>query len=249
MRKLFLLAALTLCAAPAASAQTTWHVGLRGGGNWATTTLDEASNAAPTSRESHNAAKTGIVGGQAGVVLAARFGKLALQPGLLLTQRGQQMQTSSSLNAFGFRSQHETVSTTRSNWLELPLHIIYTLNATRGPQVLAGPYLARAVGGRQKGTETHATSALYPLPSTQEFDRPIDYRPDGFNERWDAGFDIGAGYQLGPWQLQLVYSIGVVNLHRADTRSYYDYHHHTFEADPAYNRVARLTAAYFWGSH
>lgn len=237
----------SLLATTAASAQATFSLGLRGGANRATTTLDEAANSTGGYPLSYSAEKSALYAWQAGLVLEARFGKLAFQPALLFSQKGEKLHAFSSASGFAGYYVRETTSTNRYNWLELPLNVVYTLQGDHGLQIFAGPYVAAAVGGRQRGTELGYSNNWSPRPYdlySADLNRPIDYSSDGSNKRWDTGFNFGVGYRQGPLQVQLAYGLGLINLHRQMSYSHYD-QSGTFNTDPTYNRVAQLTATYF----
>jgi len=240
------LAAALLLSATAASAQTTCRLGLRGGLNRALTTVDPAGNSSGSYPYSYATDKSALYAWQAGVVGEIRSGKFAFQPALVFSQKGEK--ASSSLYASGFTGYSIAItnSTNRYNWLELPLNVVYTLHGDHGLQVFAGPYVALAVGGRQQGT-TGSTSyygPVYdPLPAQQtDFDKSIDYGPGTNNRRLDAGVNFGVGYRQGPVQVQLGYVLGLRNLHQPT-----DIGGINFQAYAAHNRVAQLTATYFFG--
>ncbi|GAB3317928.1 outer membrane beta-barrel protein [Hymenobacter humi] len=237
---IFLLAALALLSAATASAQAKFHLGLRGGGNWATTTLDNASNGS-YSGFSHSADKSAMYAWQAGAVLEVAFNKFALQPALLFSQKGERFHTSGYINGFVGTSGFDTESTNRYNWLEMPLNAVYTV---RGFQVFAGPYLAVAVGGRQKGTTTRFSPFVRSAP--ENFTQEIEYGSQSTNRRVDAGVNMGIGYRRGATQVQLGYGLGLRNLHQINPYQTYDLAH-DFPADAAYNRVVQLTGTYFFG--
>ncbi len=242
-----------LLAATAASAQATFSLGLRAGANRATTTLDGAALSTGNYPFDYSAEKSALYAWQAGVVLEARFGKLAFQPALVFSQKGEKLHTVGSTGGFMPRYEvRETASTNRYNWLELPLNVVYTLHGDHGLQVFAGPYVAAAVGGRQRGTEsTYSTSLGWGGSAntsyySENFNFPIHYDPDSANKRWDAGFNFGVGYRQGPLQVQLAYGLGLLNLQRNHKTAYVYYDTADFSnAGAAYNRVTQLTATYF----
>lgn len=147
-----LLLAALVCNAATASAQTTFRLGVRGGANRALTTVAPTSSFAGTYPYSYSADKNALYAWQAGVVLEASRGKLALQSGLLFSQKGEKFLT--SFSSSGVVGSESLVSTTsnRYNWLEVPLNVVYTLHGDHGLQLFAGPYFAVATGGRQRGS-------------------------------------------------------------------------------------------------
>ncbi|WP_223648797.1 outer membrane beta-barrel protein [Hymenobacter psoromatis] len=231
-----LLAALVGSAATA-SAQTTFRLGVRGGLNRANTTLSETQGGYFVTYA--NERKSATYTWQAGAVLEANFGKLAFQPAILFSQKGEKYYAAAYVGDFGV-SLVEQSSTNHYNWLEVPLNLVYTLHGDHGLQVFAGPYVAVAVGGRQRGTATSQTLFVpNSVPIVQDLDGRIAYDSNSTNQRVDAGVNFGLGYRQGPLQLQLGYGLGLRDLHRPD-RSY------GFNATTAYNRVAQLTGTYFF---
>ncbi len=235
-RAIFLLAALATTAT--AAAQTKFQIGLRGGVNRATTTLDDASTGAYSSAF-YSGDKFGIFGWQGGVVAEIDFGKFALQPALLFSQKGEHFQTKAYFVQTSGLSGSESGSINRYNWLEIPVNVVYTV---RGVQVFAGPYVAMGMGGRQKGTTLRASPNVRYAPL--QFDEPIEYGPNTSNRRLDAGVNFGLGYRKGPVQVQLGYGLGLVNLHQVDADNPVDVVYN-FQESAAYNRVFQLTGTYF----
>jgi hypothetical protein len=245
-------ASLLLSVAPA-SAQTTFHLGVRAGLNRALTTEDAAANYSQVRGPvyaTYSASKSAIYAWQAGVVAAIGFGKISLQPALLFSQKGEKQRLISDLksnNYYYYNYTEETV-TSRSNWLELPLNVVYTRHGDHGWQVLAGPYVALALGGRQTGT-TYNSSSGARGPYTDPIDQKILYGSQYNNRRFDAGLNAGLGYRQGPWQVQATYSLGLVNLHHPSDANIiveYPQFYRNFGTDAAYTRVAQLTGTYFF---
>ncbi|RZK25072.1 MAG: PorT family protein [Hymenobacter sp.] len=244
-----LLAGSLLLSAGTVSAQTTFRLGVRGGANRALTTLAAASNGVD-GFDNVSGDKSAIYAWQAGAVAEVNFGKLALQPALVFSQKGEKSQTALSSRDSGFPFNTQQTSTNRYNWLELPVNLVYTLHGDHGLQLFAGPYVALAVGGRQRGT----TYPYYgPAIDTRplDFDNQVSYGSDTPNRRLDAGVNFGIGYRQGPVQVQLGYGLGLRNLHQASPASAnpgitpFPFTH-DFTADAAYNRVAQLTGTYFF---
>ena len=249
-----LLAALLLSGS-IASAQTTYRLGVRGGFNQAETTVDPDGSTAPRNSRirGNSTAKASISAWQVGAVVEIRRRNFAFQPALLFSQKGEEIAYSAYDSFIG--SYYYDSGTNRYNWLELPLDLVYTPLGDHGLQLLAGPYLALAVGGRHQGTRTYTKSAnAQPGP----YDEASSYDSNSYNQRFDAGFHLGMGYRQGPVQVQVGYSWGVVNLHKASATpqvlfyagtdpSYPNFsYYHDYQADAAYNRVLQLTATYFF---
>jgi len=225
-------------------AQTTFRLGVRGGANRALTTLDKASNGVD-GFENISASKSAIYAWQGGIVAEVGFGKLALQPALLFSQKGEKLHAAASARDSGFPFNAEQTSTNRYNWLELPVNLVYTLHGDHGLQLFAGPYVALAVGGRQRGTTyPYYGPAVDSRPF--DFDRQVSYGSSTPNRRFDAGVNFGVGYRQGPLQVQLGYGLGLRNLHQPSAEANASPIQHNFDADAAHNRVAQLTGTYFF---
>ena len=127
-----LLLAATLLAATSASAQITFRLGLRGGANRAISTLSAAGRSGGDFPFGYSADKSAIYAWQVGVVLEARRGKLAFQPALVFSQKGEKCHTTSYLSGVAGLSYFEVSSTNRYNWLEEAL-LIRGTHAHYGP--------------------------------------------------------------------------------------------------------------------
>jgi hypothetical protein len=241
-RFLPLLLATMLCSV-SAIAQPTYRVGVRGGFNHATTTLDAAIKSQQDYPYSYSAEKSAIYAWQAGAVLEIAFGKFAVQPGLLFSQKGERFVTSMSSSGVAGMSGSDTHSTDRYNWLELPVNLVYSV---RGVQLFGGPYAALGLGGRQRGkTLSYSPVAKF---APYYFNEKIRYGYDTYNSRLDAGVNVGVGYCQGHLQVQLGYQLGFLNLHRSNDGGVITrFPTHGVAADaPAYNRMVQLTGTYFF---
>lgn len=243
---ILLLAVLALSGATAA-AQTTFKLGVRGGANRALTTVAPGSSATGLNTYERSADKGAIYAWQAGLVLEAAFGKFAVQPALVFSQKGEKFTTGVYFNAIGGGFAASSNSTNRYNWLELPVNFVYTLHGDHGLQLFAGPYVAMGVGGRQTGTSSFAAPNISYAP--YEFDDRVTYGTATNNRRFDAGVNFGLGYRQGPVQVQAGFGLGFVNLHRETPSfdpSFSALTSYNFYNDAAYNRVAQLTGTYFF---
>jgi hypothetical protein len=235
-RSATLLAASLLLSAASASAQTAFSLGVRGGLNRAQLATRGAGNDYP--RRTLDA--SALYAWQAGVTLEARRGNLALQPALLFSQKGLRFTTATTIVGVAGTDTWESTGTNRFNWLELPLHIVYTQHGDHGLQLFAGPYVALAVGGHKQGNTTNHswTGATY----DNSLDQKHSYSSLSDSKRIDAGLDFGVGYRQGPLQVQLSYGLGLRNLHDLTQRVASE----SGSYDAAYNRVAQLTGTYFF---
>lgn len=223
------LLAVASLAATRAAAQTTFRFGLRGGGQLAWATL-----ATPALGSEYLPERTGqrpLLAWQAGAVLEAHFGRLALQPALVFSQKDSKITAAGSwYNALAYSTlnRFEAQVTTHTNWLELPLNLVYTAHGDHGFQVFAGPYVAVGLGRARTGTVTlSSTIDAANLPSVRSLDA------EGNNGGDYRRLDAGVGYRRGPWQVQTGYGLGLLNAYSG-------------EGQPAsHNREPQFTATYF----
>lgn len=235
----FLLILLSAFAAPA---QPTFRLGVRGGLNRATTTLDAASTGSGFANFRYSADKSTIYAWQAGAVLEIAFGKFALQPALVFSQKGEEFNTAELFSYGNGNSGSNTYSTNRYNFLELPVNLVY---AVRGFQLFAGPYVALGLGGRRQGTSYRFNPVAKFAP--YHYNEKVRYGSDTYNPRLDAGVNFGVGYRQGPVQVQLGYALGLRNLHRTPYDGLIaEFPYHDFDADAAYNRGVQLAGTYFF---
>ena len=244
MPRFYLILLAILLSATTTAAQPTFRLGVRGGLNRATSTV-EPSRTSSSSAYYYLANKSPLYTWQGGAVLEVAFRRFSLQPALLFSQKGEQLEAVTSMIGFAGVSSTEVSSVNRFNWLELPVNAVYTLHCF---QVFAGPYVALGMGGRERGTLRQASPAAKFGP--YKFDRKNNYGSDTYNHRLDAGINLGVGYRRGPLQLQLGYGIGLRDLHQQPVFNELVFgdpqRGHDFNNDRAYNRVAQLTAAYFF---
>ena len=157
------LLALALYAASAA-AQTTVSLGLRLGANYATR-AGETPDHNPTTNpdlthtlrqnKTQDYVRTGVFAPQFGAVLEVRFGRLALQPAVLLSQKGADqksdivlMTNRGTASATTYNERQHVFS--RPNYLEIPINLVFTRHGDHGFQVFGGPYVAFGVGGQTR---------------------------------------------------------------------------------------------------
>ncbi|HEX8656679.1 MAG TPA: outer membrane beta-barrel protein [Hymenobacter sp.] len=277
-----------MAAAPTVRAQTSISLGLRLGGNLATRSGDDPAyspregtyggTATRTTATQKDYARQAIISPQFGAVLDVRFGNLALQPAVLFSQKGVDQTldaTTTTTTSFGgFPAEKTTLteklhSTSRANYLEIPVNLVYTTGGDHGFQIFAGPYVAFGMGGRaeieNQGTRTSGNGSSYynyggtfflyrdtypgaPLNnfgSTATTTSPASYEANSgayVARRFDAGINAGIGYRFSALQVQLGYGLGLVNQQPGKAPS--------FSTEPtAYQqRVTQLTATYFFSS-
>ena len=239
-----------------AHAQAVVSFGPRLGGNLATATFNslESLDAAGVSVDYN---KSPIVAPLAGLVMNMQWGNWAFQPALIFSQKGLKQRASASYTAAGYSFSESLDVTSRINYLELPLNVVYTTGSDHGFQVFAGPYLAVGVGGKATYSESVASSdpsgpfnysdsGAASFTFANEFADPN--ASTGSNDasliatarRFDAGVTAGVGYRVGPVQAQLGYSFGLLNVQPDYPASY------QMKNDTGYHRALQLTATYFF---
>lgn len=250
-----ILPALVL-AATAASAQTTYRLGVRAGLNRANVT-QEAPNRNDYPGFTFSQQKTARFSGQLGVIAEAARGPLALQTGLVFSHKGTvihgQLTMPSSINPqYTLSRDGRTVA--RYHWLEVPLNLVYSPGKS-GLQLFAGPYVAIGVGGNAATViDNRSEDPAVPVQeAVTRYTDVIEYGPQKpesgpirlsargyYSKRFDAGINAGIGYRRGPMQLQLGYGYGLVHL--------LEFSDGATNIQGGYNRVAQLTGTYFFGN-
>lgn len=236
-------------------AQTSFSFGPRLGGNLSTATfnsLEQASGSGSTFASS----RSPLVGVQVGLAASFGQGPWMVQPALVFSQKGVKQRASASDSFAGEVLTATLDVTSRVNFLELPVNVVYSFGTNgQGWQVFAGPYLAVGVGGKaeysKKLTSTNPSSPFageshgskgFAFGNTFAEPDPNSQSGDDFDarvRRWDAGINVGAGYRVGAFQVQLGYAFGLLNAQPDYPASY------QFDNTTGYHRNAQLTATYF----
>lgn len=178
---------------------------------------------------------------QLGVGLNVAFGNLAFQPALLFSQKGYRINEEETNG--NFKQQIEVTS--RLNYLELPLNLVYTTGGTEGFQVFAGPYVGIGLGGKERakysysdprgsGSDSESANVRFANEEKANSDE-IYYRQP------DLGLNGGIGYKTGPLQVQLGYSLGLSNLIPENSNP-------VLPDASAKNRVIQLSMNYFFST-
>ncbi|MBF9239881.1 PorT family protein [Hymenobacter sp. BT683] len=173
-------------------------------------------------------------GGEAGLTGSLRFGRFAVQPALLYSQKGYAYHARIDYRdgtGFGTADYDDRV---RLDYLTLPVSLAYGRRADgQGVQVFAGPYLALLLGGR------YATTIAVPSnPQTARGNISVAKEPGTGRvfQRYDAGLQAGLGYRRQALLFQAGYSLGL----RAAT---------SFGDHPpryAYNRTFQASLSYLF---
>ena len=123
--------------AQSAQAQAVVSFGPRLGGNLATATLSSLDNASGTAI-ALNYETSAIVAPQLGLVMNMQWNNWAFQPALLFSQKGLKQKYSSDFANSGYRYHESLEVTSRINYLELPLNVVYTTGGDTASRYLAG---------------------------------------------------------------------------------------------------------------
>ncbi|WP_201979871.1 outer membrane beta-barrel protein [Hymenobacter rubidus] len=229
--KIGLSALLFVGSAFAAQAQTKISAGPRLGGNLSTF----------NTTGSNTGTASNIFSGQFGAAMDISFGGFSFQPALLYTQKGSELNFTSTQNSSSGGSGYsytysETVTikaTPRINYFEIPLNLVYTAEGS-GFQVFAGPYLAFGLGGtfeydyKDVSTDTQtyggttytsnhneAQAGKVDVTFDDKYPNPnlLSAPPTSIPFRkFDMGLNGGVGFRRGPVQVQAGYSMGFNNL-------------------------------------
>ena len=254
-----------------ALAQSRFQIGLRVGGNLASLTVPTVSyNSGFGPRL--EVTSSPVLGWQAGVQADYRLGpQVSIQSALVLSQKGV-AQTVDLSDLFGTGGQDHTHidAVARPLYAELPLHVVVAPTQLRGVQLVVGPYVAVGVGGKahlnydvtngdnsglgvvpQSGSTdlTMRYGSSFPDLDTYSNGTTADFVAIAQARRFDAGLDVGAGYRRGPWQGQLIFSLGLTN----SQPEYTDPGNgsgtiNVGETSDAYHRVGQLVVSYFFGA-
>ncbi|MBO2010334.1 porin family protein [Hymenobacter negativus] len=263
MKNLFTALFLTAATATTVQAQTTVSFGPRLGLNISNFSYKYGNIPAGLSNEA-----SAIAGVQVGGTLNVGFGKFAFQPSLLFSQKGAELKFSAVDNTnVPYVTTITYTATPKLNYLEVPLNFVYTSDTDNGFQVFAGPYVAFGVGGNgssklaitSNDPDVLMSGAVNSFPialtieygSKQNANTQLD---DALNNglasspeviatfrRFDAGLNAGLGYRVGPFQAQIGYSLGLLNLTPNDPDG-------NDTDGKIYNRGFQLTANYFFGN-
>ncbi len=181
------------------------------------------------------------LGSQIGVALNAQFGNLALQPAIIYSRKGFLVDRSVADGD----STWDMKSNIRLNYIEIPVHLVYTGGGNTGFQVFAGPYIGLGLDGNIDW-ESRITKPNVSTSSNREIDVNFASKqgPDDkmYFRRFDLGANAGIGYKAGPIQTQLGYGYGF-GFSNLVTKGFYDEE----PKDKIRNRVVQLSVAYLVG--
>jgi hypothetical protein len=199
MKQVFttLLVAASPFFAPTAQAQVTISVGPKVGETLSKMRVD---------RDGHTDHRYGFAAGAQAYV---GWGRFALQPAVLFSQKGYQYTEQVQYSAGGSPLVTGDYTTKqRLNYLTLPINFTFAPEGTAsGPQFYAGPYVSMLLGG-------HFDQQFNGLPSQSDpihIGSTADLANGYFARRFDAGFQAGLGFRAEQLLLQIDYSLGLLS--------------------------------------
>lgn len=141
-----LLAAILLSTVVTAQAQVTF--GPKVGLNLSSAKYELSDSAKADGLKNEDVKR--LVGASFGLMLNARFGKIAIQPALTYSMKGFKYDRSETITktdgSLTETSVWKTRATMKLNYIDLPVNFVYTTGGDHGFQVFAGPYLGFAIG-------------------------------------------------------------------------------------------------------
>lgn len=169
----------------------------------------------------------------AGVQAYLSWGRFALQPALLFSQKGYKYLSQTQLN--NDPTLLDLTTKLRLNYLTLPLNFTFAPAGTgTGPQFFAGPYVSMLLGGSLEQNLSGQPDASQPIRIANEadlFDGPTA-------RRFETGIQGGLGFRYESLVLQAAYSLGL-----SDTSPSYNYIGRT---PKAYNRGFQVSVGYLF---
>ncbi|UOQ96823.1 PorT family protein [Hymenobacter sp. 5317J-9] len=198
---------------------------------------------------------TYTTGLEAGVVASINQGHFALQPALLISQKGFGINDNYTDDSYGQVTIIATKATYRLNYLALPLNLAYTqLEDGQGLQAFVGAFAGLLLGGDYSSGTSY--SVRTPHSATGGYSNVSgnvaggDYFSNSvgdktyYSRRYDFGVQGGLGYRQGQLQMQLGYSLSLRNL-GAD----YKFGNGSTAPGPSYrNRAFNLSLAYLFAT-
>jgi Outer membrane protein beta-barrel domain len=206
MKKFFLLCTAALVSGLYTQAQVTF--GLKAGFSAANISSKFEGDSGIAARKADTKTLPAFHGGV--IVDIALDDQLSLQPGLFFSQKGTK---TSSVKTEVMGVTFITSSTTRLNYLELPVNLLYKHQIGSGKLFAGfGPYLAYGISGKLKvkgGGENFSIDqeVKVKFKDSQEYSaKEVYIKP------FDAGANFTAGYELKMgWLFSLNYSLGLTN--------------------------------------
>ncbi len=225
MKKLaisLLLVGVTLYAQQTAQAQV--RFGLKAGVN--------ASNVKFETGSTNFDPLPGYQGGlMAEIILSPKF---SIQPALLYVTKGFSTEVE-------FRNQQGTLTGTarsnfKTNYLDLPVLVLYKAKIGKSCQLFGGPGLYAAYGINGKFHAAKSLASAFPVQKITF--GPKNGRPEGAYNRMDYGLAAAAGIEMGRVSLAVNYGHSLTGIAPSSR---------TIDYGAFYNRSLGLMAGYFLG--
>lgn len=173
----------------------------------------------------------------AGAQAYLSWGRFALQPALLFSQKGYKYLSQTQLN--NDPTLLDLTTKLRLNYLTLPLNFTFAPAGTgTGPQFFAGPYVSMLLGGSLERNLSGQPDASQPIRVANEADL-FDGRPTA--RRFETGLQGGLGFRYEGLVLQATYSLGL-----STTRPGYNYLGSPVSTAQAYNRGFQVSVGYLF---
>lgn len=182
----------------------------------------------------------------AGVQASAAWGKFAVQPALLISQKG--FRTEDEVTYRPTNNQPPVTVTLRNNvrlsYLTLPVNLCFApLGTASGPQLFAGPYVSVLLGGRNVHTDIDNPASDATATDRVTVAEQLEITSGYGARRFDAGLQGGFGYRYHAFQLQASYSLGL-----RTSSPVYTYRGVPITSAGSYNRAFCLALAYLFGT-
>jgi hypothetical protein len=225
----YLLLTGLLCSITTLTAKAQFSFGPRVGVNSAKAILDY---------ESDDAFETKMrLGAQVGLQLSAEFGHLAIQPAILYSQKGYDIDYVLDIN--GYKTAF--IGSAKLNYVEVPINFVYTTGDKQGLQLFAGPYIEYGLNGKYQEVRSFPNSNTpnytYKRVGDVEFvEKEGTDKTKVYFRQVNLGANVGVGYKAGPVQTQLGYGFGLTNI--LPEGGTYD--------NKQYSRVLHLSLAYLF---
>lgn len=215
MKKLFLFTAFAVTTGIATQAQVKF--GAHAGINAASSTAEYPTGTGTATEKVNYKSKVGLTIGV--VAEIALSDALAFRPELNFTQKGGKYKNSETVFGMTY-SQESTIST---NYLEIPLNILYKFEAGGGNIFVgAGPSIGYGLSGKDKYKNTIGTTTSEGSANIK-FDGKDNATATGNDEHLkalDFGANFLAGYQLSNnLFFKASYTIGLSNINPDDNSS------------------------------
>jgi len=156
-----------------------------------------------------------------GLLVDIRFSYFTLQPGVLFSTKGAIY----SYNENRYFGDMESVFRTALNYIEVPVHALYTISVGRGAFFIGGgPYFAYGIYGKEGTVKINGEDVKYdPLNKNNIFKETEYLKEDVYRDlfdgdeklydRFDFGIGLQGGYEFpGGFFIKVGYSLGLKNI-------------------------------------